>query len=96
MKPTKTWHEMEKEWMADPEFAAEAAEAELEFRELDAILQARAQAGLTQEQVALRMGTTQSAVARIESGLSRGRWPSMRSLQRYAEALGKKLEVRFV
>lgn len=96
MKSTKTWHEMEKEWLSDPDFVAEVAKAEEEFRELDVILSARAQAGLTQEQVATRMGTTQSAVARIESGLANGRWPSMRSLQRYADALGKRLEVRFV
>ncbi len=96
MKPTKTWQEMKKEWLSDPEFANELEESEREFAQLDYILAARAEAGLTQAQVAARMGTTQSAVARIESGLSTGHWPSMRSLQRYAEALGKRLEVRFV
>lgn len=96
MKPTKTWKEMEKEWLSDPEFAKELEESEREFAQLYLILTARAEAGLTQAQVAARMGTTQSVVARIESGLSTGHWPSMRSLQRYAEALGKRLEVRFV
>ncbi len=96
MKATKTWHETEKEWLSDPDFVAEVAKAEEEFRAMDVILSARAQVGLTQEQVATRMGTTQSEVARLESGLSNGHWPSMRSLQRYAEALGKRLEVRFV
>lgn len=87
---------MEKEWLTDPEFVKDLEESEKDFAELDLILAARAEAGLTQAQVATRMGTTQSVVARIESGLSNGHWPSMRSLQRYADALGKRLEVRFV
>lgn len=96
MKPTKTWHEMEKEWLSDPEFIKESKKAEEEFRKLDIILSARSKAGLTQEEMAKRMGTTQSAVARLESGLAKGKWPSMNSLQRYAKALGKRLEFRFV
>lgn len=95
VKPTKTWHEMEKEWLSDPEFI-KSKKAEEEFRTFDMILSARNKAGLTQEEVAKRMGTTQSAVARLESGLAKGKWPSMNSLQRYAKALGKKLEFRFI
>ena len=87
---------MEKEWFSDPKFVEESKKAEEEFRELDIILSARRNTGLTQEEIAKRMGTTQSAVARLESGLASGKWPSMNSLERYAEALGKKLEIRFV
>jgi len=51
------------------------------------LVRARARAGLTQAQVAKRMGTTQSAIARLESG----RPPSMKSLQRFADATGSKV-----
>ena len=66
---------------------------ELEF--LDEILKARAAAGLTQAEVAARIGTTQSAVARLESSVS-AHSPSIATLQRYASALGYKLQVRLV
>ena len=56
-----------------------------------ALIKARADSGLTQAEIAQRMGTTQSAVARLESGRSR---PSTRTLRKFAEATGMKL--RFV
>lgn len=66
-----------------------------EFALLDEFLKARSERGLTQAQVAERIGTTQSAVARMESG--RGKHsPSLATLSRYAEALGCRLEVRLV
>jgi transcriptional regulator with XRE-family HTH domain len=66
-----------------------------EYALLDEFLKARAEQGLTQAQVAEKIGTTQSAVARMESG--RGKHsPSLATLSRYAEALGCKLEVRLV
>ena len=55
------------------------------------LIAARTQAGLTQGDVAARMGTTQSVVARIESG--RGT-PSMRTVQRFASAVGARAVVR--
>ncbi|MDR2001391.1 MAG: helix-turn-helix domain-containing protein [Zoogloeaceae bacterium] len=64
---------------------------------LDAILKARTEAGLTQAQVAERMGTKAPAIARLESALVTGKpSPSVSTLQKYAAALGKRLEVRFV
>jgi DNA-binding XRE family transcriptional regulator len=68
-------------------YDAQAPEFEL-ARELIA---ARTQAGLTQGDVAALMGTTQSVVARIESG--RGT-PSMRTVQRFASAVGARAVVR--
>ncbi|MFA7668889.1 MAG: helix-turn-helix transcriptional regulator [Burkholderiaceae bacterium] len=63
----------------------------------DLILKARAEAGLTQAQVAERMGTQAPAVARLENALITGKHsPSVATLQKYAAALGKKLEVRLV
>lgn len=68
---------------------------EEEFGLLDEMLKARASAGLTQAEVADRIGTTQSAIARLESG-SASHSPSIATLRRYAEALGYRVEVRFV
>jgi DNA-binding XRE family transcriptional regulator len=62
-----------------------------EFELARELIAARTQAGLTQGDVAARMGTTQSVVARIESG--RGT-PSMRTVQRFASAVGARAVVR--
>ena len=68
-----------------------------EFAALDALLDARRTAGLTQAQVAERMGVKQSALARIEASLSsRKHSPSLATLRKYAEALGRRLEIRLV
>jgi len=66
-----------------------------EFAFLDEVLKARAEAGLTQAQVAERVGTTQSAIARLESGALKHS-PSIATLQKYAKALGYRVEVKFV
>jgi DNA-binding XRE family transcriptional regulator len=66
-----------------------------EFAFLDEVLKARADAGLTQSEVAARVGTTQSAIARLESVQSRHS-PSIATLQRYASALGYRVEIRLV
>jgi len=66
-----------------------------EFVLLDEFLKARAAAGITQAEIAERMGTTQSAIARLESG--RGKHsPSLATLRRYAHALGCRLDLRLV
>jgi transcriptional regulator with XRE-family HTH domain len=73
------------EWMKDPAFKAEYDALEEEFALASELIRARAAAKLSQAQVAARMGTTQSAVARLESGRT---LPSLSSLQRYASAVG--------
>ena len=70
-------------------------ELDEEFAFLDEVLKARAEAGLTQAEVAARVGTTQSAIARLESGTQKHS-PSIATLQRYAQALGYRLEIRLV
>jgi len=81
--------------LARPDVKREYDRLAGEFEFLDEILSARAAAGLTQAEVAARIGTTQSAVARLESSV-RGHSPSIATLQRYAAALGYKLQVRLV
>ncbi len=66
-----------------------------EFAFLDEVLRARAETGLTQAEVAARVGTTQSAIARLESGALKHS-PSIATLQKYAKALGYRVEVKFV
>jgi ribosome-binding protein aMBF1 (putative translation factor) len=84
--------EAAKEWFKDPEFVAAYDALEEEFALAEALLKARAQASMTQEDVARAMGTTQAAIARLESGRS---MPSTRTLQRFADATGTKLRIRF-
>ena len=74
--------------------AAYDASAE-EFAFLDEVLRARAEAGLTQAEVAERIGTTQSAVARLESPGGKHS-PSIATLQKYAKALGYTVQVKLV
>ena len=68
-----------------------------EFAILDQILAARKAAGLSQAQVAKRMGTQAPAIARLESSLATGKHsPSLSTLRKYAAALGKRVELHLV
>lgn len=58
------------------------------------MLAARARAGLTQETVAIRMGTSKSTVSRLESAGKHA--PSLASLKKYAKAVGCKIEIRLI
>lgn len=81
-----------KEWFRDPEFVAEYAALEEEFAIAEALIRARSEADMTQEEVAAAMGTTQAVIARLESGRN---MPSTRTLQRFANATGSKLRISF-
>ena len=65
---------------------------EEEFSLVAALIEARIRAGLTQEQVARRMKTTQAVIARLEGG---GAKPSTRTLERFAKATGSRLRIVF-
>ena len=87
----KTLKTLQAQLLADPSIrAAYDAQAE-EFALARELIAARTQAGLTQADVAERMGTTQSTVARLEAGRAA---PSLRSLQRYAQAVGCRAVVQ--
>ena len=66
-----------------------------EFTFLDEFLKARTAAGITQAEIAKRIGTTQSAIARLESGGGKHS-PSLATLEKYAHALGCRWELRLV
>ena len=76
----------------NPDFVREYEAHEEEFALAGALNKARADAGLTQEELASRMGTTQSAIARLEGGKSR---PSTTTLAKVAKATGTRLRVSF-
>lgn len=96
-RPVKTHRQMVAEWKRDPEFKAAYDELETEYVLLREILQARQRAGLTQAEVAKKMGTKAPAVTRLETALSDARQsPTLATLKKYARAVGCKLEVHLV
>ena len=84
--------ELHRKWMKDPQYRREYNALEEEFTLAIAVAKARASAGLSQAELAKRMRTTQSTIARLESG--RGQ-PSTRTLGRLAKATGHKLKITF-
>ena len=86
----KTLKTLKAELLADPATHAEYVSVAREFEMARELIAARSRAGLTQGEVAERMGTSQSVVARLESGR---RAPSMRTVQRYAKAVGARAVV---
>lgn len=79
--------------LKNPRVRAAYDAREAEFALASELIAARARADLTQEQVARRMGVSQSAVARIESGRH---WPSRKTLERYARACGARPVIKLV
>jgi DNA-binding XRE family transcriptional regulator len=84
--------EMHKRWMKEPKYRKAYAALEDEFAVAKAMIAVRSRAGLTQAELAQRMGTTQPAVARMESGRIQ---PSLQTLHRVAQATGSRLMIRF-
>ena len=89
--------ELKKKVLSNPEVREAYERMGPEFSLLRQMLKARNRAGLTQAQVAERMGTKAPAITRLESSLSSGAHsPSLATLQRYAKAVGCELNVKFV
>ena len=84
--------ELHKKWMKEPGYRKEYDALEEEFALMAAVAKARARSGLSQAELAKRMKTTQSTIARLESG--RG-LPSTRTLGRFAKATGHRLKISF-
>jgi transcriptional regulator with XRE-family HTH domain len=90
-----THKELVRKMLKDPAVKAEYDALAEEFALLDELLKARHRAGLTQAQVAARMGTKTPAVARLEAGGGNLRHsPSIATLRKYAEAVGCQLQIR--
>ena len=84
--------DLHKKWMKNPEYRKEYDALEEEFALMVEVAKARTRAGLSQAELARRMKTTQSTIARLESG--RGK-PSTRTLTRFAKATGHRLKISF-
>jgi len=95
--PKKTHRQMVNAWKRDLKFKVAYDELETEYTLLRELLMARQQAGLTQSDVAKKMGTKPPAVTRLETSLSEHRHsPTLATLKKYAQAVGCKLEVHLV
>jgi DNA-binding XRE family transcriptional regulator len=90
---TIDFDDLKADLLRNPEVRAEYDALEQEFALANELISARARAGMSQADVAARMGTTQSTIARLESGRS---LPSLRTLSRYAAAIGARAEVRLI
>ena len=88
MRSFEAW---KRKQLKNPAFKKEYDALEEEFALASTLIGARARAKLSQEEVARRMGTSQSAVARMESGRT---LPSTTSLVKYAKAVGHKVEIK--
>lgn len=75
-------------------FAGAYDELEDEYRLVRELLSARAKAGMTQEEVAASMGTTKSAISRLEGASKHS--PSVSTLKRYARAVGCEIDIKLV
>ena len=89
--------EFRTEALSDPKVKAAYDEMAPEFALLRQMLKARQKAGLSQADVANRMGTKAPAITRLESSLGNGKHsPSIATLQKYASAVGCELQIKFV
>ena len=92
-----THNELKQKMLGNPEVKAEYDALEKEFSLFEELLKARTVAGLTQAQVAERMGTKTPAIARLESGGGNKKHsPSLSTLQKYAQAVGCHVEIKLV
>jgi predicted transcriptional regulator len=90
-----THKQLVKRLLRNPAVRAEYKALEPEFTLLDQLLKARTKAGLSQAEVARRMGTYAPAIARLEASLGSGKHsPSVATLRKYAAAVGRKLVIR--
>lgn len=88
-----TFDEFLNEQMKNEEFKKEYDALEPEFAVIQAMLDARKSAGLTQKELAERTGIAQADISRLENGNAN---PSLRTLQRLAEGMGMRLRLEFV
>lgn len=88
----RTWKSFKKELLKDPEFKAEYYKLKPKYDLISAFIGARVKAGLSQKELAEKMGTKQSAIARLEGGTAN---PTIAFLQRIAKATNSKLNIQF-
>lgn len=82
----------EKESLKNPKIKAEYDKLQPEFALIQAVIDARVKKGVTQEELAKRIGTKQSVISRLESGRAN---PSVAFLKKLADALHSHLQIKF-
>lgn len=92
LKGYRSFNQVKKKWMKDPEFVREWEKLEPEYQLARSLIGARIKGRITQEELAKRVGTKQPVISRIEAMSSS---PSVSLLKRVADALGMKLDIRF-
>ncbi len=85
--------EWEKKALKNPKVKAEYDKLQPEFAVIQAVIDARVKRGVTQEELANRIGTKQSVISRLESGRAN---PSLGFLKKLAVALNSNLEIKFI
>ncbi len=85
------WKDLEKELLANPAVKKEYDRLTPRYAIISQLISARLKKGMTQKQIAEKMGTKQSAIARLESGNSN---PSISFLEKVASVMGYKLTIK--
>lgn len=83
---------LHQQWSKDPAYQAAYDSLNPEFELAEKLIEVRVNSGLSQEELARKMGTSQSTVARLESGSA---MPSMRTLSKFAQATNCEMEIHF-
>ncbi len=91
MSKTVPFESVAEKWKENPDYREAYKTLESEFEVARELIHARVRARLTQQDLAKRMGTTQSAIARLESGTKS---INLKTLEKYAAATGNHLHVR--
>jgi ribosome-binding protein aMBF1 (putative translation factor) len=90
--PARDWATYKRKALKDPELRNEYEKLDLEFQVVNAIIGARIESGVTQQELAAKLDTKQSVISRAE-GMNY--LPSLTLLRRIADALGYRVEIRF-
>lgn len=90
--PMKTWAQVKKDLLKDPEFAKEVKKLEPEYQIISQLIKTRIEQNLTQEDLARKIGTKQGNISRLEKGNAN---PSLQFLKKVARGLGKELSISF-
>jgi transcriptional regulator with XRE-family HTH domain len=83
---------LHKKWIKEPAYKAAYESLKAEFQLAEQLIEVRIKSGLSQEELAQKMGTSQSTIARLESGTS---MPSMRTLTKFAKATNCEIQIQF-
>jgi transcriptional regulator with XRE-family HTH domain len=90
---TIEYNDLKKQWLKNPQFVKALCNLKPEFEMAREFIQARIHANMTQKDVAKKMGTTQSVIARLEGGKAT---PSMKTIQKFGKAVKMKPEFHFI